>query len=322
MLSIKQLSFAVAVATATLSVSALANTVVVPGSNHVTWTKSATGDLNLALSDRTAGVVFIRPSANNQPADQSSTNIGLDGRFLTSLQDGHYSAGVVCAGNVSLSAVPTAAKVNDLKLGAATINLKAGETQYFLVGTKTDNYVPVLQQITQAQANEILSADKTYKQNHQISRVNPENCPAPAPKPAPAPVPAPVVAPAPAPAPTEYYVETRPNVRLNILFDFDKSNIKAKYKGEVEKAAAFLAQYPDAKAIIEGHTDSVGSDAYNQRLSERRANAVRQALISQYGISASRLTAQGFGESRPVATNSTDAGRQENRRVMVVIPNE
>ncbi|MFC0821413.1 OmpA family protein, partial [Moraxella marmotae] len=121
---------------------------------------------------------------------------------------------------------------------------------------------------------------------------------------------------------TEYYVETRPNVRLNILFDFDKSNIKAQYKGEVQKAADFLAQYPDAKAIIEGHTDSKGSDAYNQKLSERRANEVRNALIKNHGISPARLTAQGFGESRPVATNDTDAGRQENRRVMVVIPNE
>ncbi|OOS07778.1 Outer membrane protein OmpA [Moraxella cuniculi DSM 21768] len=317
MLTIKHLSLATAIAAASFAVSASANTVVVPGSSHVKWTKSASGDLNnLQLSDRTAGVVFIRPSANNQVAPESSTNIGLDGRFLTSLQDGHYSAGVVCAGNVKLSAIPTAAKVNDLAIGAATINLKAGETQYFLVGTE-QNYVPVLQQISAEQARQVLSADKTYKQNHQISRVNPENCPAPAP------VPAPVVpAPAPVPAPTEYYVETRPNVRLNILFDFDKSNIKSQYQGEVAKAAAFLSQYPDAKAIIEGHTDSVGSDAYNQRLSERRANAVREALIKNHGIAANRLTAQGFGESRPVATNSTDAGRQENRRVMVVIPSE
>ncbi|MFC0820208.1 hypothetical protein, partial [Moraxella marmotae] len=237
MLSIKQLSLAGAIAVSALAVSAQANTVVVPGS-HVAWNKSASGNLNnLALTDRTAAVVFIRPSSNDVPTSDSSTNIGLDGRFLTSLQDGHYSAGIVCAGDVKLSAVPTAQKINDLAAGAATINLKAGETQYFLVNT-AQNYLPVLQQITPEQAAQTLQANSTYKQNHQISRVNPENCPAPAPKPAPMPAPQPVaVAQAPA---TEYYVETRPNVRLNILFDFDKSNIKAQYKGEVQKAADFL----------------------------------------------------------------------------------
>ncbi|UNU74236.1 OmpA family protein [Moraxella nasovis] len=323
MLSIKQLSLAAAIAT-TFVVSAQANTVVVPsGNNAITWTKSASGSLNdLALTDRTAALVFIRPSTNGVSSADSSTNIALDGRFLTSLQDGHYSAGIVCAGDVKLSAIPTAAKINDLSLGAATLHLDAGETQYFLVGTEP-NYTPVLKQITAEEAAKTLSAVNTYKQNHQISRVNADNCPAPAPKPAPRPAPV-VVQPTPVvavPAP-QYYVETRPNVRLNILFDFDKSNIKAQYQDEVQKAANFLAKYADANVIVEGHTDSVGSDTYNQKLSERRANAVRNALVSNYGIAPSRIRAQGFGETRPVATNATAEGRQDNRRVMVVIPSE
>lgn len=310
MLSVKQLSLATAIAAATFAASATAATAPATG---VTWTKSAEGDLNnLQLTDRTAAVVFIRPTANDVAVADSSTNIALDGRFLTSLQDGHYSAGVVCAGDVKLSAVPTAAKINDLQAGAATINLKAGETQYFLVGTAQD-YTPVLRQVTAEEASQALQAAPTFKQNHQISRVQAANCPAPM-----APVPAPVVT---APA-SEYYVETRPNVRLNILFDFDKSNIKSQYRSEVTKAADFLKQYPEANAVVEGHTDSKGSDAYNQALSERRAAAVRDALIRDHGINPSRITAQGFGESRPVATNDTDEGRAQNRRVMVVIPSE
>lgn len=311
MLSIKQLSLATAIAATTFAASAAAATAPV---NGVTWTKSAEGNLNnLQLTDRTAAVVFIRPTANDVAVADSSTNIGLDGRFLTSLQDGHYSASIVCAGDVKLSAVPTAAKINDLQAGAATINLKAGETQYFLVGTEQD-YTPVLRQVTAEEAAQALQAAPTFKQNHQISRVQAANCPAPAPAPVPAPV---VTAPA-----SEYYVETRPNVRLNILFDFDKSNIKSQYRGEVTKAADFLKQYPDANAVVEGHTDSKGTDAYNQALSERRAAAVRDALIRDHGINPSRISAQGFGESRPVATNDTDEGRAQNRRVMVVIPSE
>ena len=82
----------------------------------------------------------------------------------------------------------------------------------------------------------------------------------------------------------------------------------------------FLAQYPNSDAIIEGHTDSNGSDDYNQGLSKRRAETVKMALISKYGINPNRLTAVGYGESRPIATNETSDGRYTNRRVMVVIP--
>lgn len=318
MLSLKQISLVSAIATANIFAVAHANTSMVPGSSHITWNKSASGDLtDISLTDRTGAIVFIRPSSNNNPSSDSSVNIALNGRFLTSLQDGHYSLGVVCAGDVQLSAAPTAAKINDLTAGAATIQLKPGETQYFIVGTEA-NFTPVLQQVSAQQAAQTLQSHSTYKQNHQISRVTANDCPAPVQVTPPPVVPA-VVTPPPA---NDYYVETRPNVRLNILFDFDRSDIKPQYQSEIKKAADFLAQYPDAMVIVEGHTDSKGSDAYNQGLSERRAQAVRNALIRNHGIAVSRITAQGYGESRPVATNDTADGRQQNRRVMVVIPND
>jgi OOP family OmpA-OmpF porin len=80
-----------------------------------------------------------------------------------------------------------------------------------------------------------------------------------------------------------------------------------------------MKEYPNTKAIIEGHTDSVGSDAYNLRLSNDRSNSVRQYLIKEFGVDASRLTSKGYGESRPIATNDTDEGRQKNRRVWAVL---
>ena len=78
--------------------------------------------------------------------------------------------------------------------------------------------------------------------------------------------------------------------------------------------AEFMKTYPSVTTTVEGHTDSVGSDAYNQNLSERRANAVREALISE-GVDGSRVSSVGYGEARPIADNSTDEGRSMNRRV-------
>ncbi|MFJ4134694.1 OmpA family protein, partial [Pseudomonas cyclaminis] len=76
----------------------------------------------------------------------------------------------------------------------------------------------------------------------------------------------------------------------------------------------FMAQYPATNVEVAGHTDSVGPDAYNQKLSQRRADAVKQVLVKD-GVAPSRVTAVGYGESRPVADNATEAGRAVNRRV-------
>jgi OOP family OmpA-OmpF porin len=102
---------------------------------------------------------------------------------------------------------------------------------------------------------------------------------------------------------------------LKIEFDTDKSDIKPKYHDEIKRVADFLEKYPQVKGIIEGHTDSVASAVYNQKLSERRARAVRTYLIDKFKIAPERLDAKGYGESRPVASNATAAGRQQNRRI-------
>jgi OOP family OmpA-OmpF porin len=108
------------------------------------------------------------------------------------------------------------------------------------------------------------------------------------------------------------------SLRLDIKFDFDKAVVKKAYLPEVKKVADFLNAHPGSTAVVEGHTDSVGDDAYNQKLSERRAAAVKNVLISDFGVSSSKVSSVGYGEARPVATNDTAAGRAENRRVIGV----
>ncbi len=133
----------------------------------------------------------------------------------------------------------------------------------------------------------------------------------------PAPAPAPVVAAAPEPMPEpapEPALETV-RVELDVKFDFDKDRVKEESYGDIKNLADFMNQYPQTTTTVEGHTDSIGSDAYNQGLSERRANAVRNVLVNQYGVDGSRVNAVGYGETRPVADNATDAGRAINRRV-------
>lgn len=106
------------------------------------------------------------------------------------------------------------------------------------------------------------------------------------------------------------------SLTLNINFAFDSSVISPEFKPELDKAAAFVHANKDVPYILlSGHTDSRGSEEYNQKLSERRAVAVRNALINDYGLDGSKLIARGYGEDRPIADNSTEEGRLQNRRV-------
>lgn len=131
---------------------------------------------------------------------------------------------------------------------------------------------------------------------------------------APAPAPEPVVE----PVVEQPVVEEAPQVvrvELDVKFDFDKAKVKEESYGDIKSLADFMNQYPQTTTTVEGHTDSVGTDAYNQKLSERRANAVREVLVNQYGVGSERVSSVGYGESRPVADNATEAGRAINRRV-------
>ena len=104
-------------------------------------------------------------------------------------------------------------------------------------------------------------------------------------------------------------------VELDVKFDFDKAKVKPESYGDIKNLADFMTQYPQTSTVVEGHTDAVGSDAYNQGLSERRANAVRDVLVNEYGVGGERVNAVGYGETRPVADNASADGRAVNRRV-------
>ncbi|MCG6533145.1 MAG: OmpA family protein [Syntrophales bacterium LBB04] len=115
-------------------------------------------------------------------------------------------------------------------------------------------------------------------------------------------------------APEEKKVKVPEVVRLPIVhFDFDKYNIKKLYIPELDQHIAYLKQHSSSPVTVEGHTDSKGTDEYNQKLSERRANIVRQYLIEK-GIASSRIQVVGYGERKPIADNNTEQGRAINRR--------
>jgi OOP family OmpA-OmpF porin len=103
-----------------------------------------------------------------------------------------------------------------------------------------------------------------------------------------------------------------------VHFAFDKSDLTPQAMSILDSAAALLDKHDRVLVEVAGHTDSIGTEAYNQGLSERRANSVKNYLVSK-GVKASRLTAKGYGESQPVASNDTEAGRAENRRVELIV---
>ncbi len=140
--------------------------------------------------------------------------------------------------------------------------------------------------------------------------------PAPAPKPAPTAMPAPKPAPVAKPAPKP--VAETVTLAAETNFDFDKSVLRPEGKARLDDLAGKLKAVNLEVIIAVGHTDSIGSKAYNQKLSERRANSVKAYLVSK-GIEADRIHTEGKGETRPIADNKTREGRAKNRRVEIEV---
>ena len=106
------------------------------------------------------------------------------------------------------------------------------------------------------------------------------------------------------------------DIHLNVNFDTNKAVVKPEYFNEIKRVADFMTQYADTRVEVQGHTDSRGSNAYNKALSQRRADAVAAVLIREHGVAANRVTARGYGEESPIASNDTAEGRAANRRVV------
>ena len=206
-------------------------------------------------------------------------------------------------------------KISSLTLGCASLALAAGSA--------FANVTPNLQDASGAAVKDGSGACVVTS-----GQVLPECAgarPAPPPRPA---EPARPAAPAAPTAPAAPAAPARPApasvrqavvIQADALFDFDKSVLRPDGKQSIDGALDKLRGVDLEMVIATGHTDSIGTDAYNQALSERRAAAVREHFVREQGIPVERLETRGFGATQPVADNGTDAGRARNRRVDVVI---
>lgn len=118
---------------------------------------------------------------------------------------------------------------------------------------------------------------------------------------------------------SETELEVTVDLPADVLFDFDKSEIRPDAAAALAKLATVIRGYPGGTVLVEGHTDAAGNDDYNEKLSQRRAESVKTWLVDREAIGAESMTTEGKGEREPVASNDDDAGRQKNRRVRAVI---
>ena len=127
---------------------------------------------------------------------------------------------------------------------------------------------------------------------------------------------------APTPIKKEKAIVEKGRATLNIQFDTNKAVVKDQYNAELVELADIMRKYPDLRVMIEGHTDNVGNDDLNMMLSQKRADSVKNYLVTKFGIDASHLDAKGYGETRPIVDNNTKEGRQKNRRVEAAVEYE
>jgi len=119
--------------------------------------------------------------------------------------------------------------------------------------------------------------------------------------------------------PQEIMTQEQLCMTLMVVFDTGKADVKAQYRDEIAKLADYMKKYPTTTAAIEGHTDNAGSADDNMKLSQQRAESVVEYLVMNFGIDRSRLSAKGYGETRPIAYNTTPEGRQKNRRIEAIV---
>lgn len=272
--------------------------------NQAVWSKSGSTynpamDETNNIAENQAHLIFLRPL--DEDSADSSANIAIDERFQTSLHPGHFSQVMYCSGIHKINIAITNLKNNDLSRGfSSRVDLAPAEISYFYV--EVDGLgLPKLSHVEPDLAKNLLMS--STEQTHQISRVV-ADCPE--------------IIPA-EPEPELVKVELDKPINLAVLFRFDSAEIEPVFNQPIQAVAEFMDKYPDTTTVIEGHTDSIGTDSYNLKLSQARAHAVKSEIVNKYGLNPSRLSTVGYGESRPVDTNSTEEGRYNNRRVVATV---
>ena len=214
-------------------------------------------------------------------------------------------------------------KLNKVALLFASAALAACATGGSTSGA-VDNWRAADGTVLKNGTNELCWRDANWTPQTGVQGCDGVPAPKPAPAPAPAPTPAPaVVPPAPAPKPAPVPVPVAPvsekvTFAADAFFDFDKAVLKKDAGAKLDDLVSKVKGVNLEVIIAVGHTDSRGSDAYNQKLSLRRAEAVKKYLVGK-GIEANRVYTEGKGEKQPVADNKTDEGRAKNRRVEIEV---
>jgi OmpA-OmpF porin, OOP family len=209
-----------------------------------------------------------------------------------------------------------ALSLSALLAGCANQNIKAPQILCPIVGAATGAGIVAAAADSDDPEAYVAGAALGGALGYFFCRDKPEPTPVAA---APAPAPKPVAPPPPPPpAPAAPEAGTKIVSLDGTNFDFNKATLRADAIMKLDHAVQVMTENPGITVNVEGHTDSVGSDAYNQGLSERRAKSVVDYLVSK-GIDAGRLIPSGYGESRPAASNDTDEGRAQNRRVDLVV---
>ena len=268
----------------------------------VQWNK--TGDTYVAqdnsqLEANQSRVVFIHTSLEQSPS--SSINIGIDGLFHTSLHSGHYSQSLVCNGDQIIGVQNSISYSSTFNEQTLTPFFNAQQTYYYQVELDSKTNQASIKSVEESVALKLLQG--LNEQTHQKNRVEAKNC----------------VFTTKETAVVEEPVQVNKPITLDVFFDFDSAKIKPTYQQRLHDVANFLSTNRDVKAVLEGHTDSAGSASYNLKLSQARADAVKLELVNKYGIDPNRLTTKGYGKSEPIDTNETTKGKQNNRRVIVII---
>lgn len=278
----------------------------------ITWEKS--GDIfHVAANDNLAAsesrVVFFRAFNDSDPSHNINIGVGADNLYQTSLQSGYYSDAVICSGSQIINVGKLHKKSGKVVYHSENYRFIPQTTTYLQVAL-SEMGNPVIQQIPADQALKLLNQSR--RQTHQISRVS-SNCLSLTSDLTPQSISASTI---------EKPIETQKLSQFKVLFDFDSADVGNKHSAVLDGMASFIQSYPKVAVILEGHTDNRGSENYNLKLSQSRADVVKNILVDQYGIEAIRLSTLGYGETMAIDTNNTEQGRQNNRRVVAVVSKE